>query len=68
MTGKWIKKDNANNYFMINPGKIVYAKDGQLLEQWGVNKYIYIKKYGEVMSNVSFFLNILDIFRQHIKF
>lgn len=30
LTGKWIEKDNPQNYFMYNAGKIVYAKDGQL--------------------------------------
>lgn len=30
LNGKWVQKDNHNNYFMYNLGEIVYAKDGKL--------------------------------------
>lgn len=30
LTGKWIERDNPENYFMYDKGGIVYAKDGQL--------------------------------------
>lgn len=30
LNGKWLEKDNTNNYFMVKQGMIVYAKDGQL--------------------------------------
>lgn len=47
LTGKWYEKDNHNNYFMYDKGKIVYAKDGQLYyydaggtEQQGISSII----------------------------
>lgn len=30
LNGKWLEKDNTNNYFMVKQGTIVYAEDGQL--------------------------------------
>jgi hypothetical protein len=47
LTGKWLEKDNSQNYFLYDAGKIVYAKDGQLYyyrsqdtEQQGVTSII----------------------------
>jgi hypothetical protein len=47
LSGKWLEKDNPNNYFLYDRGKIVYAQNGKLyyyqdqdIEQQGITSII----------------------------